>query len=117
MLFDETMTYDMTKHDGRRAALGRPGSWPDIIADLDSLTETEIAQDGKRFIVRSAPRPAASLAIRAAGVALALLHRERHERRRIVEHQFAHQLVGAFAHAQDIQQPPRLQLCHNVMIV
>jgi hypothetical protein len=31
-------------------------SWPEIIADLDSLTETEIEQDGKRFIVRSTPR-------------------------------------------------------------
>ena len=50
--------------------LGRAGSWPEIIADLDSLTETEIEQDGKRFVVRSAPRPAASLALRAAGVAL-----------------------------------------------
>ena len=54
----------------RIAALGRSGSWPEIIADLDSLTETEIEYDGKRFIVRSAPRPAASLALRAAGVAL-----------------------------------------------
>jgi hypothetical protein len=54
----------------RGAALGRSGSWPEIIADLDSLTGTEIGHDGKRFIVRSAPRPAASLAIRAAGVAL-----------------------------------------------
>jgi hypothetical protein len=34
------------------------------------LTETEFEQDGKRFILRSAPRPAASLALRAAGVAL-----------------------------------------------
>jgi Transposase DDE domain len=54
----------------RIAALGRTGSWPQIIADLDSLTETEIEYDGKRFVVRSAPRPAASLALRAAGVAL-----------------------------------------------
>ena len=54
----------------RVAALDRAGSWPEIIADLDSLTETEIEYDGKRFIVRSAPRPAASLALRAAGVAL-----------------------------------------------
>ena len=45
----------------RIAGLGRSGSWPEIIADLDSLTETEIAYDGKRFIVRSAPRPAAIL--------------------------------------------------------
>jgi hypothetical protein len=40
-------------------------SWPEIIADLDSLTETEIEYDGKHFIVRSAPRPAATLALRA----------------------------------------------------
>jgi hypothetical protein len=48
----------------------RRGSWSEILADLDSLTETEIEQDGKRFLVRSAPRPAATLALRAAGVAL-----------------------------------------------
>jgi hypothetical protein len=54
----------------RIAGLGRSSSWPEIIADLDSLTETEIEYDGKRFIVRSAPRPAASLALRATGVAL-----------------------------------------------
>jgi len=34
------------------------------------LTETKIEQDGKRFIVRCAPRPAASLALHATGVAL-----------------------------------------------
>src|SRR6516165_1899423 len=56
--------------EDRISALGRSGSWPQIIADLDSLTETEIAYDGKRFVVRSAPCPAASLALRAAGVAL-----------------------------------------------
>ena len=56
--------------EDRIAAFGRSGSWPEIVADLDSLTETEIEQDGKRFTVRSAPRSAASLAIRAAGVAL-----------------------------------------------
>ena len=41
-----------------------------MIADLDSLTETEVEQDGKRFLLRSAPRPAASLALSALGVAL-----------------------------------------------
>ena len=56
--------------EDRIAALGRSGSWPETIADLDSLTETGIEYDGKRFIVRSSPRPAASLALRAAGVAL-----------------------------------------------
>jgi len=34
--------------------------------DLDSLTETEIEQDGKRFLLCSAPRPAAGLGLRAA---------------------------------------------------
>jgi hypothetical protein len=56
--------------EDRIAALARSSSWPEIIADLDSLTETEVEHDGKRFILRSAPRPAASLALRAAGVAL-----------------------------------------------
>ncbi len=53
--------------EDRIAALGRSGSWPLIIADLDLLTETEIEQPGKRFVVRSAPRPVASLVLRAAG--------------------------------------------------
>jgi hypothetical protein len=42
--------------EDRVAAFGRSGSWPEIIADLDSLTETEIEQEGKRFTVRSTPR-------------------------------------------------------------
>ncbi len=65
--------------EDRIANIGKPaadgdaaegGSWPDILADLNSLSETEVEQDGKRFLLRSAPRPAASLALRAAGVAL-----------------------------------------------
>jgi len=59
--------------EDRIAAIGGAApcaSWPEILADLDSLTETQVEQDGKRFIRRSAPRPAASLALRAAGVAL-----------------------------------------------
>ena len=56
--------------EDRIATLGQAGSWPDILADLDSLTETEVEQDGKRFLLRTPPRPAASLALRAAGVAL-----------------------------------------------
>ena len=43
--------------EDRIAALGHTGSWPAILADLDSLTETEIEQDGKRFLLRSAPTP------------------------------------------------------------
>ena len=59
----------------RIASLGKPtiegaatdsGSWPEISADLNSLTETDIDQDGKRCPVLGA----ASLALRAAGVVL-----------------------------------------------
>jgi len=56
--------------EDRIANLGHAISLPDILADLDSLTETAVEQDGKGFLLRSAPRPAASLALRAAGVAL-----------------------------------------------
>jgi Transposase DDE domain len=56
--------------EDRIGALGHSSSWPEIIADLDSLTETEIEHKGKRFVARSAPRPAASLAVRASGIAL-----------------------------------------------
>jgi hypothetical protein len=44
--------------EDRIAALGRSGSWPDIIPDLDSLTETEIEHDGKtlRRPLRAASR-------------------------------------------------------------
>ena len=31
-----------TALEDRMAALGRSGSWPEIVADLDSLTQTEI---------------------------------------------------------------------------
>jgi hypothetical protein len=62
--------------EDRIAGLARSASWSEIIADLDSLTETEIEHDGKRFVVRSAPRPAASLALRAAGAALPATVRE-----------------------------------------
>ena len=41
-----------------------------IVCRNHQEAETEIEYNGKRFIVRSAPRPAASLALRAAGVAL-----------------------------------------------
>lgn len=56
--------------EARIAALGIEYSWPAILADLDTLTETEVEQDGRRFLLRSAPKPAASMALRAVGVAL-----------------------------------------------
>jgi hypothetical protein len=37
--------------EDRIAAFGRSGSWPEIIADLDSLTETEIEQ-GRQALYR-----------------------------------------------------------------
>ena len=40
----------------------------------------------------------------------ALCQGERHEWRGVVEHQFAHQFVGALAHPEDIQEAARLQL-------
>jgi transposase len=49
---------------------GARASWPAVVADLDSLTETAVEQDGKRFLLRSAPRSGASLALQALGVAL-----------------------------------------------
>ena len=55
--------------EARIAAFGQKGSWPAIIGDLDALTETEVEQDGRRFMLQSTPRPSASLALRAAGVA------------------------------------------------
>ena len=56
--------------EARIADLGHTASWPVLIADLDALTETEVEQDSRRFLLRAAPRPAASIALRAAGVAL-----------------------------------------------
>ena len=46
--------------DARKAAPG-----PISSSTSNSLTETEVEQDGKRFLLRSAPRPAASFALRA----------------------------------------------------
>jgi hypothetical protein len=54
----------------RIAALGRDGAWSAILADLDSLSETEIVHDGRHFSCAPRRAPAASLALRAAGVAL-----------------------------------------------
>ena len=56
--------------EDRIATLGHASSWPNVLADLDSLAETEVEQDGKRFLLRTPPRPAATVALRAAGVAL-----------------------------------------------
>ena len=52
------------------AALGKKASWRDVTSDLDALDETEIEQDGTRFLIRAQPKPSASLALRAAKVAI-----------------------------------------------
>ncbi|MGP0082533.1 MAG: transposase, partial [Steroidobacteraceae bacterium] len=52
------------------AANGARAFWPTVIADPDSLTETEVEQDGKRFLLRSGPHPAAGLALSTLGLAL-----------------------------------------------
>jgi transposase len=56
--------------DRLAAGEGARASWPEVLADLKSLTETEVEQDRKRFLLRCAPRAAASLALGALGVAL-----------------------------------------------
>jgi hypothetical protein len=43
--------------EDRIAALGRSGSWLELIADLNSLSETESEQHGKRLVVRLRPDP------------------------------------------------------------
>ena len=63
--------------ENRIGTLGRTGCWSEIIADFDSLSETEIAQDGKYIVVRATPRSAATLALQAAGVALPPTVRQR----------------------------------------
>ena len=52
------------------AAKDARASWPAVMADLNSLTKTEVEQDGKSFLLRWPPRLAASLALSALGVAL-----------------------------------------------
>jgi hypothetical protein len=47
----------MKKELEDRLVAATRASWPAVIADMDSLTETEVEQDGKRFLLRSAPRP------------------------------------------------------------
>jgi hypothetical protein len=52
--------------EDRIVALARCGSWPQIIADLDSLTETEIEHDSKRSSATRHVRPPASPCVRLA---------------------------------------------------
>ena len=54
----------------RMDAAGIEAEWADIRRDLDALIETEIEQDGKRFLVRSATRGSIAAILRCAGARL-----------------------------------------------
>ena len=54
----------------RMQAAGTEAEWADIRRDLNALTETEIEQDGKRFLVRSATQGSIVAILRCAGARL-----------------------------------------------
>lgn len=54
----------------RLDAAGCKFEWADLVRDLDALQEIEIQQDGKRFVLRTAPRGVAGKVTQAVGVAL-----------------------------------------------
>ena len=54
----------------RMDAAGIEAEWADILRDLNALTETEIEQDGKRFLVRSATQGSIAAILRCAGARL-----------------------------------------------
>lgn len=54
----------------RLDAKGHSLEWTDILLSLDSLTETELRHQGKRFILRSDPKPTCTHVFHAVGVAL-----------------------------------------------
>jgi len=54
----------------RLLAAGHDLEWADIVQDLERLSETEIEQDGKRYLLRNPPPPAASAVFKTLGIAL-----------------------------------------------
>ena len=54
----------------RMAAAGIEAEWADILRDLDALTEVEIENGGKRFLVRSRAKGATVAILRCAGARL-----------------------------------------------
>ena len=56
--------------EDRLAAAGHGFEWADIVQDLERLSETEIEQDGKRYILRNAAPGCAGAVLRTLGVAL-----------------------------------------------
>jgi hypothetical protein len=56
--------------EDRLAAARLKPEWRDLLADLDRLQEIEVAQDGKRLILRTPVTGVAGKAFQAVGVAL-----------------------------------------------
>jgi hypothetical protein len=56
--------------EDRLAAAGHILEWADIVRDLERLSETEIEQDGKRYVLRNSASDGASTVLRTLGVAL-----------------------------------------------
>ena len=54
----------------RMEAAGEPAEWKDIQRDLDELCEGVIEQDGKRFVMRTAPQGVPHSVFRNVGMAL-----------------------------------------------
>ena len=56
--------------EDRLAAAGHAFEWADIVQDLERLSETEIEQDGKRYILRNAAPGCAGTVLKTLGIAL-----------------------------------------------
>ena len=56
--------------EDRLAAAGHVFEWADLVQDLERLSETEIEQDGKRYLLRNPPPGCAGPVLRTLGVAL-----------------------------------------------
>ncbi len=56
--------------EDRLAAAGHAFEWADIVQDLERLSETEIEQDGKRYILRNAAPGCAGSVLKTLGAAL-----------------------------------------------
>ena len=56
--------------EDRLAAAGHHLEWADIVQDLERLSETEVEQDGKRYLLRNAAPGCTGIVLRTLGVAL-----------------------------------------------
>ena len=56
--------------EDRLEAAGVDEEWARVLSDLDGLTQTDVAKDGKRFRIRSSPPGSAAKVLQAVGVAI-----------------------------------------------